>query len=188
MISDDKLVKNVVKKACSDSFQTLLDRHSLLFYKVIHGFSNALEFRKINIQDLFDEKEYLFWRWCRSYKPGKSKFITWVGNQTRYMCLNLLKRRKFETYSWQEIDEIPLEYHLDVTIPPDEEVLGRVRQIISEFPDKRIKRIYKMRYAKNKASWAKISKVVDLSIQGAIDLHNRARDIIAKTIKQEELA
>jgi hypothetical protein len=56
-------------------------------------------------------------------------------------------------------------------------------------PDKRIKKIFDMRYVigeKNSVMpWRKICKEVDLSIQGCINVHDRGLKIIRDKLKRE---
>ena len=71
----------------------------------------------------------------------------------------------------------------------NEESLNKVMKIINDFPDERVEKIFKMRYIdgdKNKVMpWKKISKDLDMSIQGCINIHNKIIKKIQTKIKKE---
>jgi hypothetical protein len=67
------------------------------------------------------------------------------------------------------------------------QILNKFRKHLDIYPDKRVSKIFNMRYENvNKLTpWRKISKEMDLSIQGCINIHNSALKTIAKKIKLE---
>jgi DNA-directed RNA polymerase specialized sigma subunit len=69
------------------------------------------------------------------------------------------------------------------------DLLNKVLSVIDEHPDKRVKRIFNMRYIighKNKVmSWKKIGTVMKLSIQGCINIHNSAINSFKEQLKEE---
>ena len=68
-----------------------------------------------------------------------------------------------------------------------DQILKDFNEHISKHPDKRIQKIFSMRYSGNKKliPWRKISKVMNLSIQGCINIHNAALNSISKNIRSK---
>ena len=69
----------------------------------------------------------------------------------------------------------------------EEEILASFGKEIEKQKDKRIKRIFKLRYKGNRklTPWRKVSEQMNLSIQGCINIHNSALNKISKKIKQK---
>ena len=61
--------------------------------------------------------------------------------------------------------------------------------ILSQVKDKRIKKIFELRYFSGEAklTWNKISDSLGISIQTAINLHERGRKILRKKVSSENL-
>jgi len=63
-------------------------------------------------------------------------------------------------------------------------------QLIRSYPDKRVEKIFKMRYIigkKNKVMpWKNIGQKMNLSIQGCINIHNSVIKSIKQTLDEEE--
>ena len=91
--TDVELVVRVKTKNCEESLKTLIQRHSPLCFDVCKKYAPALCSRGIDIKDVTDEKEYLVYKSVLSFNPDKkTKFSTWLGNQVRYHCLNVMNK------------------------------------------------------------------------------------------------
>jgi hypothetical protein len=66
----------------------------------------------------------------------------------------------------------------------NKEDIERIFSSIDLIKDKRVKKIFKMRYKNNKklTPWKKIAKKLDLSIQGCINIHNKHLTEIKKYV------
>ena len=69
----------------------------------------------------------------------------------------------------------------------EEEILKYFSDCLDDLQDKRIKKIFKLRYkGENKLTpWRKISQEMNLSIQGCINIHNSALRKISKNLKNK---
>jgi DNA-binding PadR family transcriptional regulator len=65
--------------------------------------------------------------------------------------------------------------------------LKSFREEVEKHPDSRIRKIFSMRYSGQRklTPWRKISKEMNLSIQGCINIHNSALKHISKNIKSK---
>lgn len=70
----------------------------------------------------------------------------------------------------------------------ENQILNEIFSHIESFDDKRVAKIFKMRYLNGKKKltpWRKIAKELDLSIQGCINIHNSAFKKLKKTYQKK---
>ena len=108
--SDVSLISRVKRENCEESLKELINRHSALCYKVFFKYSNMLNSYGIDFNESIKEKDYVVYKSILSYNPDKkTKFSTWLGNFTRYYCLNLVNQRKGQI----TLEDSELNYHVD---------------------------------------------------------------------------
>tara|TARA_R100000808_G_C2150183_1_gene158830 strand:- start:1341 stop:1943 length:603 start_codon:yes stop_codon:yes gene_type:complete len=174
---DNKLIKNVQCKNCSESLSLLIQRHAPLCFDVFRKYSHLFENNGVNYNDVSDEKEMLIYKSAMSFNPKKkAKFSTWLGNQARYHCLNAVNKNRLvptdDEYLDFVINKEALDSH-DGNMPED---IDYIKNILSQTKDKRIPRIFHIRYFQNprkKTSWNKVAKEIGVSTQTVINLHNK---------------
>jgi len=69
----------------------------------------------------------------------------------------------------------------------DQKVLKEIFKELACFDDKRIEKIFRLRYLNGKKKptpWRKIAKELDLSIQGCINIHNSAFKTLKKNYQK----
>ena len=177
--TDEELIKNI--KINNDEFclKELINRHSPLCNNIYNKYSVALNCSGIFIDDVKKDKDYVVYKSAISFNPEKkSKFSTWLYNQVRYQCLNLLNdNNNSKTIAMEEKDLI---YHIDKNTLKNEikkeEVKEYVFDILASLQDKRMSKIYNLRYFSNQKNmpWKEIGKKLNISTQTAINLHNKA--------------
>jgi RNA polymerase sigma factor (sigma-70 family) len=180
---DNELIKEVKNIGCNESFKELLNRHSNLYYKICQKYLPTLKRMGVNSDDVLNDKEYVFFKSLTSFQPDKkTKFSTWLGNFTRYHCLNYINT--YKKYSTQELFE-----ELEATPSvPRADGAEYIYSILSQLKDERIIKVYRMRYENNgdkKATWSNIAKKMKISTQTAINLHARGKKMIKKKIESK---
>ena len=187
-MDDSELIKKIKKNIDSEkSLNQLHDKHSGIYYKMINSYvPKDCEFA--DKEELLGDSKYYIYCAALEFDNSKgAKFSTYLGNKTRWMCLNLFNKNKKQ-------NEIPHEdFMLRIHINPNEdflssimkkELIEKVFESIEEHGDDRIQEIFRMRYIvgyKNKEMpWRKISKVMGLSIQGCINIHDSFVERIKK--------
>ena len=171
--TDNSLVRKVKKSNCNDSLLELTARHSPLFFSIANRYTAKFYFSGINLQDVYDEKLNVIYLAATTYKPGKSKFSTWLANCARFFCLKLITKhtRLNSNLSHQEIEwaKIP-----DLTIK-NNDTHFYLKDLLGQIQDERIQKIFQLRYfsGKKNNNWLKIGKKVNLSRQQALNLHNK---------------
>lgn len=172
----------------SNELQELIDRHSGIYMDIVNNYipSNC---NFLNKSDILEEKNYRIYLAALKYDEDKgAKFSTYLGNETKWMCLNLFNKNKKHQYiSIEEercLDET--EQSLDEF---DQDFFDKIISLAEQHPDARVFRIFKNRYIDgnlNKVmSWQKIAKNLNMSIQGCINIHNSALEYFKNKLNKE---
>jgi RNA polymerase sigma factor (sigma-70 family) len=191
-LEDLDLIKIVRQGAehSSEAMTEIINRHSGIFIEIINHYVPPNS-PYCNKEDMIKEKSFYMYKALIKYDETKgTKFSTHLGNEAKWLCLNSYnkaKSRSMFSSSDYEFDK-PTEENPHISLI-NEESLNKVMKIINDFPDERVEKIFKMRYIdgdKNKVMpWKKISKDLDMSIQGCINIHNKIIKKIQTKIKKE---
>ena len=191
-IEDSHLIKNIQdKRDDEECLREIIARHSGIYLDIVNQYchDNNSQLKK----DLLRDKDFNIYQSAIKFDESKNtKFSTYLGNEARWICLNTYnKQRKRPTI---EYDEVILEKNPEsqdyIQELIDSELLDKVFTIISKNSDSRVYKIFSMRYItgrKNKVMpWKYISKKLNMSIQGCINIHNatitKIKDLVNKEI------
>ena len=192
--TDLELTNGVKEKNCSDCLQELFDRHSAICVNVYSKYSRGLIKNSVILNDIVEQKEYVIYRSAMSYDPSKgSKFSTWLANQMRYFCLNTMNKNRLVATEDEAMNAI---VHSDSALLHGQEVsveekVDFIKNIIAQVKDRRVGKIFKIRYFNNnrkKTPWSNIAKEIGVSTQTAINLHNKAIKLIKTKMNTKEIA
>lgn len=187
METDILLINKIKKQNDNCSLQVLINRHSGIYMNIVNRIiSDSCDF--INKADVIADKDYTIYNAALKFNPDLNvKFPTYLGNETRWKCLNLYnknKKRKEDPLEYSENDkEISSNFVIDLE---NNEILKKIYELANSHEDKRVKKILDMRYGSdyNKLTpWNSISKSLKMSIQGCINIHNK---FIEQTKKEIE--
>lgn len=177
-IDDVELVENIKnEKNVDDCLQELIERHTGIYLDIVNKYTQHTN--TSNKLDLIDEKDYNIYQTALKYKSDKgTKFPTFLGNETKWICLNKQNKiKKEKKVAFDDISEIDLAQEDDGN-KEKLEVFKKTIELAKQHQDKRVEKIFEMRYIigeKNKVMpWKKISKELNMSIQGCINIHNSA--------------
>lgn len=183
---DSALAREVKEKDCQNSLVELIGRHSNLCYNICQKYMPVMHASGIFVDDVLGDKDYIIYHSAKTFDPTrKTKFSTWLGNQVRYHCLNKInKNKKYVTTDDQELSFlIDKEEKAEST----EELRDYISNLLNKIKDKRIKRIFDLRYFSDeeKMTWTDVANKIDVSSQTAINLHNRGLSILKKKMKKD---
>ena len=187
--TDNQLIKKVKRARCSESLETLYSRHGGLVNSMISKYANAssnAQCSGVTGADFRDDSLSIVYQAALKFDENKkSKFSTWLGNSTRFHCLNTIKKQKKyvdgTSYLQEYADKASNESEIE-----SKKIIGEaeyVMNLLESFHDPRVKRIFKMRYFANdkkNVSFAEIAKKLKMSTQGIIDIHDEAREFIRR--------
>tara|TARA_R100000008_G_scaffold81831_1_gene65475 strand:- start:6892 stop:7497 length:606 start_codon:yes stop_codon:yes gene_type:complete len=191
-LEDYQLVNNIQEDKEADfSLQELIDRHTGIYLDIVNKYTQSAS--TTNKLDLIDEKDYNIYQAALKYKSDKgTKFPTFLGNETKWICLNRNNKRKKE--SQVNIDDIKetdiLRSKNEKFQKEDFEIFSEAIKFSKKHKDKRVEKIFEMRYItgeKNKVMpWKKISEELEMSIQGCINIHNSAIEKFKIELKDKD--
>jgi len=181
---DIELIEKVKEKSCNESLKTLINRHTPLCFNIYKKYHPALSSTGFSYEDIKSEKDYIIYNSVLKFNPDKKvKFSTWLGNFTRYYCLNLINSKK----KYICVEDEKLNYYRENSSEQDDpEDFGDVKEyvidLLTKMKDVRIKKVFMLRYfaeSKQKNTWQKIGKKMDISTQTAINLHEKGRKMLS---------
>jgi Icc-related predicted phosphoesterase len=195
-LSDIELINNIKNNIeTENSLEELISRHSGIYLDIVNSYmrntyGNALK------QDIINDKDLTIYNSALKYNEEKgAKFSTFLGNEgneAKWKCLNASNKNK-KNNKFIEIEDSTFNSEKEKIVfiesptKREEEILSSFSEEIEKEKDKRIKKIFKLRYKGNRklTPWRKVSQQMNLSIQGCINIHNSALNKISKTIKQK---
>jgi len=184
---DNTLIKRIQKDRDCESTTEIMRRHSNIVFSVINKFCRRNPY--IKKEDLMDDKYSIFYQAIRTYKSNKgAKFSSWLYIQTRFHILNNYKNAD-KTYSVENktIDDINNQNNIfQLCGQNNKDNLDFVRNLLDQMEDKRIKKIFKMRYFDGRGNklkdWKSIGEEIGLSITRVISLHKQGTEMLLKKI------
>lgn len=187
MESDLSLINKIKDNNDESSLLELINRHSGIYSSMVEKFTKN-QYSPIDKGSIMDEKDYTIYSSALKFDPEKStKFSTYLANETKWKCLNILNKIKKNKIHSINDDLNFIEPSCDSFLNElqKEEIFKDFKNTLNEEKDERLKKIIDMRYymSNNKLTpWKKIAKELNLSIQGCINIHNKFINNIRKQI------
>lgn len=192
--TDLELIDNIKNNInVEENLTNLVDRHSGIYLDMVNAYSST-DNPFIDRDELIKDKDYKIYSAALNFdKDRGAKFSTYLGNETKWHCLNSYNKNKRKpVFNSEHIENMPEnpninEESMAETLKKD--LFDKVLSIIKKHPDKRVEKIFNMRYiigTKNKVMpWKDIGDKMELSIQGCINIHNSAVEHIRQHLKGE---
>jgi RNA polymerase sigma factor (sigma-70 family) len=191
-MNESQLINKIKKHHCSDCLQQLDRMHGGLCVKIIKKYLPQLINKNYNMEDILKDKIYVVYQTALSFNPKKKiKFSTWLGNQIRYYCLNLINKNKNDLCLTDEnikyiVEKKQLEQR---SVEVDKVKTEYIFDLLHAMKDERIEKIFKLRYfdANKLKSWNDIGKQLNISTQTAINIHEKTINFLNKKITSKNL-
>jgi len=185
MEKDIYLINKIKSSKDEDSLKKLIERHSGIYIDMVNKYiPDTVE--GLNKQDLLQDKDFCIYDAAIKFDGRKNaKFGTYVGNLARWKCLNIYnKKTKFPQTNISDIFDCSASEESEIKKIEYEEEIQKALEAIENLKDKRVRKIFKMRYCVGEklTPWKKIAKKLDLSIQGCINIHNKHLTDIKKYV------
>lgn len=198
MIEEDLAIKEIqAEKNVESNLSKIIDKHSGIFIEMVkHYVPENSEYS--NRDDLLSEKDYHIYKAIKSFDFSKNvKFVTHLGNQAKYLCLNTYNKNKKKPEI--NCDEIKLDWisflseeeHMSNIIKSDsKELFKKINNYLEKHKDERVKKIFELRYFSYKDNkikpWRLIYREIGMSIQGCINLHKKTIKELRRIVKVNE--
>ncbi len=188
---DNSLISKIQKDGNTDAAVEIINRHERIVYSVITKFCKRNP--HLNKEELLDDKYAIFQQAIRTYKKNKkAKFSSWLYLQARFYILNTHKNHdKSVSLENKDIDYINTQNNIFQLCGQNiKDNTEYINNLLNQIPDKRIKKIFKMRYFDGRGNkvldWKTIGQNIGLSITRVISLHEEGRKILFKKINSTE--
>jgi RNA polymerase sigma factor (sigma-70 family) len=181
---DVTLISRIKRERCDSSIKQLIERHSKLFFSISNKYRKT-----ININDIHQDRHYVIYNAAISFDPSrKTKFSTWLGNMTKYHCLNKAKKES----KYVDVDDSVVSYFFnnksmeEFNKKEKENLIKFIFEILEGLKDKRIKLIFQLRYFESapKLTWKQVAQQLNLTPQTIINLHSKGKKAIRKKIEK----
>lgn len=194
-LSDEELVVLIKNnKHVSSSLQTLIDRHSGICISIINSYMSNNSNNSIKIEFQKDKDYYIYQAALKFDFNKQAKFSTYLGNEIKWKCLNIYnKNKKQKTTSLENSLIEHFNYYSKEHSENEEkeDVFNLIIKKAEQHPDKRVGKIFYLRYVVGKNNsvmpWKTVSKEIGMSIQGCINIHNSIIKNLKNNIKKEIL-
>jgi DNA-directed RNA polymerase specialized sigma subunit len=193
--TDEYLVTRVKDEKDNDCLKELISRHSGIYVDMIRKFGGkALTDTQSN--DLMSEKDFNIYMAAMTYDSSQSKFSTYLANRTKYKCLTNKTANKKSSHI-VNFDDVEYDCETPENNPcestQDNESIKFLADIIKQIeshPDPRVATVFKQRYFSTQnhklKPWHQIASILNLSIQGCINLHDRTIKELQKNVQYEQ--
>ena len=195
---DEQLIQKIKTEGCDSSLNELINKHTGLCYDIYKKFLPSQELSgnySINIEN---DKDYIIYKSALSFDETKNiKFSTWLGNQVRFQCLNLLRKKKVSIFYYDQVSDEIINTKNEVLYSEQKKeddkksLVEYVKSVVSQMKDDRAEEIFNLRYFSRdgkKTSWQSIGESLGVSAQTAINIHDRALKLIRKKINSDNYA
>lgn len=190
-MTDLDLINKIKNNQDSDSLKNLDLKHSGICMQMIKKYEPVLKNSGIDVDEIYQDKIFVVYKSALNFNPSKNvKFSTWLGNQMRYYCLNLLNKNNYSISMDNENIKNILEKQ-QCLLPSDTKIKENsdlILDLLNQMKDNRALIIFKLRYFTNKnkkLSWHKIAKKLDISTQTAINIHNKCLKLLSSKINSK---
>jgi len=192
-LSDVDLIENIKCKNCNSSMKELEERHSGICYSMIKKYYNTMSSIGLDPTEVAKEKDYIIYKSALNFNPSKNiKFSTWVGNQMRFHCLNSMNKNNnlisMESDTIKNVIE-KRQSNENESIFSNKEKTEFIFNLLQQLKDKRIEKIFKLRYfsERKNMSWSKIGKQLNISTQTVINIHNKTINFLKNKLESDNL-
>jgi RNA polymerase sigma factor (sigma-70 family) len=178
-LPDSDLIKNVKCDNCNDSMKELDNRHSGICYSMLKKYYQCMSFAGVDPAEIAKEKSFVMYKSALNFDSTKNvKFSTWLANQMRFHCLNSMNKSNNLISMENDLIKNFIEKKQADTINndlADKEKIEFIFNLLKQFKESRAQEIFKLRYFSDKKnmSWSKIGKILNISTQTVINIHNK---------------
>jgi len=190
---DEYLIKEIKEYKDNDSLKELISRHSGIYVEMIRRYGQK-HLTNTQINDMMDDKDFNIYSAALEWDINKSKFCTYLANRTKYNCLSnkTVNKKNSKIINFDDIEfEQESKEQNPCQASSQREFMKKICYLIEAHEDPRVTQIFKERYfsstGRKLTPWKTIAKIMNLSIQGCIDIHNKAIQQFQKTIKNDPI-
>lgn len=182
--NDSILIKNILEKQCNESLKKLIDKHSGMIFNIGKKYCSCNS--HLDINELNDNKYWIIFNAIKSFDTQKgSKFSTWLGNQTRFFCLNYNNKNKKYTSTEDSVLEYLINQSNTKNIDNRKELINTIVDLFHQITDPNTKNAIYYRYFHNKErilNYSEIAQILNVTPQTVLNWHNKFIKFVKKKL------
>ena len=180
-MNDQELIDKIKSTKDSSALTELANRHTGLYMSVINHYSGYSR-SNIDFDDLREDQYLHIYNWLMKYDPSKNmKFSTYVGENTKFMCMNLLRSINRKPIFETEDALLNIKSQDTTSLNCD---LTDADNLIDDAESSKFKKIVKLRLEGK--TWKEVGKKVSLSHEAARKKYLKNINKIQKYVKWSE--
>jgi RNA polymerase sigma factor (sigma-70 family) len=188
-INDEVLIKKIVDHQCDESLKQLVERHCGMIFNIGKKYCANCN---LDLNELNDNKYWIIFNAAKSFNPKKgSKFSTWLGNQTRFFCLNYKnKNSKLVPIEDQHLEFFINDLHKKNNLFNQKEIVNSIIDLFNEISDPNTKNAIYYRYFYNKErilNYSEIAKILNVTPQTVLNWHNKFIQFAKKKLTNKSI-
>jgi hypothetical protein len=167
---DLELIKKVQETGDNEAMSQLISLHSGVFETCLkQSLSSDYDVFK---NEIHEDKNYHLYRLAMNYDPSKNmKYPTWVGQNVKWMCMNVVNRCKVH----ESLEEGSYDCSYEQQFEDFEQIaLEELTNLAKSYPDERVLPIIEGRYFQTKPKpWNKLAAELKTSQMCLTSLHDK---------------
>lgn len=169
--TDIELIEMIKTKNCSDALIELSDRHGGIVFDISKKYLKNGSFSQ---EDLNSNKLWIVYISSMSFDVSKkTKFSTWLANQTRYFCLNAINKLNKNHFT----PEHELEYlnHINHS-DNNSSALENLKDLLELHNDENVKKAIYYRYfydSQKILNYSEVGDILNVTPQTVLNWHNK---------------
>lgn len=175
--SDEELIKQCLA-GNQEAFAEIVVRYKRLIYSVVYNMMGDRE----ETYDISQEVFVRIYKALGRYNP-EYKFSTWAAKIATNLCLDILRKKKLDSVSIEEIQDVSDGFDTPETRYMEKEKNERVRRAVAELPDKY--RIPIILFHQSGLSYEEMTKVINEPMSIVKNRLYRARLMLRDKLKNE---
>jgi DNA-directed RNA polymerase specialized sigma subunit len=194
--TDAELIELIKRGDQPTALPLLAERHAPLYASIVTRLAKKFN-NWNNVTELLNERHFIVYNSALKFDPTKlTKFSTFLANEAKWAYLNKCNKQKRISRQVYIQDEYLEKLGCKETNPQKdlikEDTLSFIFKALSNHPDKRLKRIFTMRYKVGKGNkvmpWHEVGNKVGLSAQGCINIHSSGIQFIKDKLTKEGIS
>jgi hypothetical protein len=176
-MTDLELINLATKEADSGAMTELVNRHTGIYMQTVASFPS------LPLRDLKADRFFNIFDFARDYDPTRAmQFGSYVGDRTRYMCLNLLKREP-KSIAFNEDVAPTNDTALSEAVDKHDD-MTELRERAKRVGDPKFYQAFCLRFDGDKvASWRAVAKAMDMTQEGVRKLFNRHKHKLREYVR-----
>ena len=190
--TDLQLINEIKITKSDDAYNELLVRHTGLFQKIYQKYEGALSNSGFNNKEVLDNKDHVFVKAIYSFDDSKkNKFSSWLGNQVRFFCLDLINDNinLFHPVTEEENRMVEEQMSFDSRLLNSDN-LDYFNFMLSQLSDQRVADVIRYRFLdtdRNHRKWNYIAKQMGISVMTASKLCQKGLQLMKYKLTSKQI-